>query len=685
MAKRNTALAAALVAALASLPRAFGGGGGGGSGGGSALASQLASSLFYNSGVARAEDRYAWVPFSVSYMEPDNVTAPNVGWGIGSYAYMYRLNGSGIPNPASHAAPAAGGCAAAPGPPALVDLPGNDAPGGGPLPGDVDNVTACAAMCCAIEGCGAFVYEPASDTTFIGCTVGRPCCFPKYSWGPTAAKPAGFRIFAYNISGAPAPPAYADPVIGMRSSPPLGGVSTGSIELRADGSFREWLILNQGPAGSSKFGLVDDAWLAVSAGGVAKVLRTAPPTYAAGAGVAALNFSGSYPLTRLVPLDAGLPGQLALYAYSTFVPGDLAASAVPAIAFTLTATNSGASPLPVSLMLNMPLGGLAGCSLRGDGKGGAGGAGAANASACLHACAAAPSTCASWMFDPAAAPPGCTLNSDVPLTAFSLTATCGLAGAFGWSAADGAVALDMRAPSGALGASSGDVTLRTAADGDLAAPAAASFAAADDAAAVFGAFASGGGAFAPGAPGVAAAGAAFGSVNAAHGAAAISGVVAPGGSASFTIVFAWSFPYRNWNGGPVLGNGYSALFPDSGAAAAHLAAPAALVDTVAKINAHHEVLASARNPAPDWLKDMLINQWSEGRACTRARSLARTPPHPTRSLARTRTLSVCRTAARFPNTLANTSCRPRAHAHVVRGRPHARVRGILVRRRGLGA
>ena len=586
---------------------------------GSALAATLSSAVFYNSGVSRREDGYTWVPFSVSYMEPDNVTAPNTGWGLGGYSYLYKLNATQPPPPPP------GGCGASAAGLVNLDVPGFDR--GEKRLAPSANVSDCAAFCCETPGCAAFVYEPKSDTTFGGCAVGTPCCFLKSQWGPTAPKPAGFGIFAGNISGAPEPPSVVDPVLGVRSAPPLGGVSAGSIELRADGSLREWLILNQGPAGSSKFGLVDDAWLAVSVGGATKVLRTRPPAYVpAGLGVAALNFSGSYPLTRLVPIDADLAraagaaagaaaGSLALFAYSTYVPGDLAASALPAIAFTLSVTNGGADPLPVALALSVPLGGLMGCTMAGDGKGGAGGASAANASACLHACAAAPASCASWQFDSLAA--ACTLNSDVPLTAFSPTTACGLAGAGGWSAADGAVSLDMRAPSGAVGTSTGDVTLRATADGDLAPPppppgAAATFAAADDPAAILAAFAAGGGgSFAPDAPGLAAGGADFTRVQAAHGAAASAGVVAPGGTATFTVVFAWSFPYRSWNGGPTsLGNGYSAIYTDSAMAAAHLATPAQLQATAAAINAHHEAVASAASPAPEWLKDFLVNSFS---------------------------------------------------------------------------
>ena len=119
----------------------------------------------------------------------------------------------------------------------------------------------------------------------------------------------------------PAPPSPADhvlpPPLGVRSAPALGGVSAGSTELRADGSFREWTILNQGPAGSGKYGLVDDVWMAARVGTAAKMLRTHPPRYAAPHAVDALTFSGTYPVTRLLVEDDALPAQLSvLYPYS---------------------------------------------------------------------------------------------------------------------------------------------------------------------------------------------------------------------------------------------------------------------------------------------------------------------------------------------------------------------------------
>eukprot|EP01046_Picozoa_sp_COSAG06_P028483 COSAG06_NODE_2570_length_6648_cov_1.782257_2_plen_142_part_00 len=100
--------------------------------------------------------------------------------------------------------------------------------------------------------------------------------------------------------------------------------STGSTELRTDGSFREWTIFNQGPAGAGKYGLVDDVWMAARVGSSAKMLRTHPPGYAgSAAAVDALTFSGTYPVTRLNVTDASLGAKMSVYGYSTLKPTDL--------------------------------------------------------------------------------------------------------------------------------------------------------------------------------------------------------------------------------------------------------------------------------------------------------------------------------------------------------------------------
>ena len=58
------------------------------------------------------------------------------------------------------------------------------------------------------------------------------------------------------------------------------GTSTGSFELRADGTFHEWTIFNQHPAGAAKIQVIDDMFLGVrtatASGSAAVVLQTHP-------------------------------------------------------------------------------------------------------------------------------------------------------------------------------------------------------------------------------------------------------------------------------------------------------------------------------------------------------------------------------------------------------------------------
>ena len=41
----------------------------------------------------------------------------------------------------------------------------------------------------------------------------------------------------------------------------FAGISTGVFELRGDGSFHEWTIFNQHPAGAAKIQLLDDVFM----------------------------------------------------------------------------------------------------------------------------------------------------------------------------------------------------------------------------------------------------------------------------------------------------------------------------------------------------------------------------------------------------------------------------------------
>ena len=91
----------------------------------------------------------------------------------------------------------------------------------------------------------------------------------------------------------------------MRSAVPLGGLGTGSFELRADGTIHEWTIENQSPGGSAK---LNKGALILAVFGVrvadgdkskASLLRIhAPHGYP---GVESLSYSGSYPVSKLTP------------------------------------------------------------------------------------------------------------------------------------------------------------------------------------------------------------------------------------------------------------------------------------------------------------------------------------------------------------------------------------------------
>ena len=74
------------------------------------------------------------------------------------------------------------------------------------------------------------------------------------------------------------------------------GISTGNIELRGDGTFHEWSIFNQYPAGAAKIQVIDDVFMGVRAAvqgqePVSLVLQTHPSNQQLPA-VEALSYHG---------------------------------------------------------------------------------------------------------------------------------------------------------------------------------------------------------------------------------------------------------------------------------------------------------------------------------------------------------------------------------------------------------
>uniref|UniRef100_A0A1X7SQU2 Glycosyl-hydrolase family 116 N-terminal domain-containing protein n=1 Tax=Amphimedon queenslandica TaxID=400682 RepID=A0A1X7SQU2_AMPQE len=109
------------------------------------------------------------------------------------------------------------------------------------------------------------------------------------------------------------------PPSGMRSSVPLGGISTGNIELRGDGTFHEWSIFNQYPAGAAKIQIIDDVFMGIRTviqgqEPVSVVLQTQPSNQQLPA-VEALKYQGTYPVSKLSVMDRRLPVDVSVYAY----------------------------------------------------------------------------------------------------------------------------------------------------------------------------------------------------------------------------------------------------------------------------------------------------------------------------------------------------------------------------------
>ncbi len=86
------------------------------------------------------------------------------------------------------------------------------------------------------------------------------------------------------------------------------GISTGTFELRADGTFHEWTIFNQHPAGAAKIQLIDDVFMGVRAAvpgrqPVSVVLQTHPSDPRL-PGVQALKYHGKE-VELLEPMSFG--------------------------------------------------------------------------------------------------------------------------------------------------------------------------------------------------------------------------------------------------------------------------------------------------------------------------------------------------------------------------------------------
>ena len=159
-------------------------------------------------------------------------------------------------------------------------------------------------------------------------------------------------IYLYRVDGGE----KRSPPDGVRSAVPLGGLGSGTVELRADGSLRDWNIFNNSPAYGEKV-QIDDALFGVRIsqqnGKVyVSALRTSPP-----AGLPAIQqiqYSGDFPVSRLRFTDPNLAITANLYAYSEFKPRDADASSTPAAIFTFLLSNPSRQTIHASLLFLLP-------------------------------------------------------------------------------------------------------------------------------------------------------------------------------------------------------------------------------------------------------------------------------------------------------------------------------------------
>ncbi len=164
----------------------------------------------------------------------------------------------------------------------------------------------------------------------------------------------------------------------LASGIPLGGLGTGSVELMDTGRFRDWEIFNNYQWSGNRGQPPPDMWsedaffaLRVKApDGPPRVrllyleddpTRTVSPAHDNAyiynfpflRNVAGINYCGRFPFARLEYEDDTLPVEVALEAFSPFIPHNAKDSALPLAFFAFTVRNTGVAPCEASLMFSL--------------------------------------------------------------------------------------------------------------------------------------------------------------------------------------------------------------------------------------------------------------------------------------------------------------------------------------------
>jgi uncharacterized protein (DUF608 family) len=154
---------------------------------------------------------------------------------------------------------------------------------------------------------------------------------------------------------------------------PLGGIGTGSVELRADGRFYEWQIFNNLPwrgallipwKGEEEVLDPDDFYFAIRVKAphgepqvrilAAKEKSEMDQLYANSflRNVDELNYVGEFPFVK-IEYKTDLPLDIHLDAFSPFIPLDVKNSAIPVAVLTFTVKNTSEKDLEVSFLAGL--------------------------------------------------------------------------------------------------------------------------------------------------------------------------------------------------------------------------------------------------------------------------------------------------------------------------------------------
>lgn len=604
---------------------------------------------FANEGTTRSNDTFFFsniVPVGegakLMYLEADNVSCAQCVWADGAkyfvdHPYLFKeAEGPAVTTIAPKTTTTTSQCK--PDPVQKGDRPGDDiSVNTFPLG---TNVSACTELCCNTGDCEAYVFIPDMPIAYQNCPVNSACCWIKDGVPGPAPCPAVYKDACESgtVQLPPPPPPTPlrgeSPSSGMRSAVPLGGISTGSVELRGDGSLHEWIIHNAGPSGAAKIQEYPKAFFAMRVGSTARVLQTHPHVQGEAYGVSTIQYHGSHPVSKLViePRESSAPASrggfnrqtflfqdsgkgtvdldAALYGFSALAVGNRVASARPAIAFPLDLHNSGSDNAVVSFMMNLPL------LIEEDQLRAGTPLGTANFTIDAEACATrcmANAQCNSWVWTSptdtgggATQPAKCQLQTDAPLNVYSRGVTSGLRGSW---VVEGASSECLTLVRPGVGPMHGNVSL-CASSSD----ASATFRAivADTAEEVFSNFSAegGSGASTP--------------LAGLYGAFVVEGTVPAGGDLALVLTMGWGFPNRDhYNyaspggaGFVPFGNHYSQLYPSAADAASSMPLQETLDDIFAWQSALFPTPSSRDDgkwTVPSWLSDVLINSLSHSR------------------------------------------------------------------------